>query len=320
MKLVTFVQSTTKEARLGVLTEDEECVIDVQGAQICRHKSTEPAFVSMQSLIESGPDGLDCLRTLIAVPEVENIYPLNEEIRLLAPLPVPIQIRDCLCFEDHLINAIDGRNRCTGAVRSAAQQRRIDLFRARPFWYKANRFAVTGTDTDVQWPSYSTFMDYELEMAAVIWRRGVDIPHEGARSHIFGFTVFNDFSARDTQDDEMATLGPSKSKDFDGANVFGPCIVTADEFDPSSARMVSMLNGVIQNEGNSSTMHYSFEDLVTFISQSETLYPGEILGSGTVGKGCGLELGVSLQSGDLVELEIEGIGTIRNRVITKENI
>jgi 2-keto-4-pentenoate hydratase/2-oxohepta-3-ene-1,7-dioic acid hydratase in catechol pathway len=190
-----------------------------------------------------------------------------------------------------------------------------EIFKLRPIYYKANRMAVTGPDTDVHWPAYSQLMDYELEMACVIGKAGRDIPREDARAHIFGFTIFNDFSARDTQGPEMESgLGPSKSKDFDGANALGPWIVTIDEFYPDNAAMTVRVNGEVRSVGNCGSMTVKFEDLIAFISTSETLHAGEILGSGTVGGGCGLEAGKLLADGDGIELEIEGIGVLRNRV------
>jgi 2-keto-4-pentenoate hydratase/2-oxohepta-3-ene-1,7-dioic acid hydratase in catechol pathway len=158
-------------------------------------------------------------------------------------------------------------------------------------------------------------MDYELELAAVIGKTGKNISKENAPSHIFGYTIFNDLSARDVQPDEMQARGPSRSKDFDGANVIGPCIVTADAFDPVNARMTSRINGETQGGGSVSSMDFSFSDLIAFISESETLHAGELLGSGTVGTGCGLETGRMLRSGDVVELEIDGIGILRTEVV-----
>lgn len=313
MKLVTFRTADHGEARLGAVVAGGG-VVDLQAAERRAAGAERPCFASMQQLIESGADGLDRARDLAGAAGSADTIP-SDRVTLLSPLPVPVQMRDCLCFEEHLVNAIDGRNAVAGVSRNPAQQKRIDLFRARPFWYKCNRFAVTGTGTQVRWPAYSSSMDYELEMAAVIGRKGIDIAKEDAASYIFGYTIFNDFSARDTQNDEMATLGPSKSKDFDNANVLGPCIVTADEFDPRNARMISRVNGEVQSEGHSSTMYWSFEDLIAFISQGETIHPGEVLGSGTVGGGCGLEHGRKLASGDEVDLEIEGIGRIRNTVV-----
>jgi 2-keto-4-pentenoate hydratase/2-oxohepta-3-ene-1,7-dioic acid hydratase in catechol pathway len=169
------------------------------------------------------------------------------------------------------------------------------------------------------WPPYSKLMDYELEMGCIIGRPGRDIRREDAASHIFGFTIFNDLSARDTQRLEMESgLGPSKSKDFDNANVLGPWIVTADDFAVYDAEMTVRVNGELRSAGSSSTMTYKFEDLISFISQHETLHAGEILCSGTVGGGCGLEAGRLLESGDLVELTIAGIGTLRSRIFASQ--
>ena len=152
-------------------------------------------------------------------------------------------------------------------------------------------------------------------MGMVLGRGGRNIPASTAADHIFGYTIFNDFSARDVQGPEMASLGPSKSKDFDGGNVFGPCIVTADEFDPADTGMSVRINGEVVSAGRSGTMHYSFAELIAYISQDETLHTGEIICSGTVGMGSGLETGRYLAHGDTVELSIDGIGTLRNRVL-----
>jgi 2-keto-4-pentenoate hydratase/2-oxohepta-3-ene-1,7-dioic acid hydratase in catechol pathway len=315
VKLATFVPVAGGAPKIGVLAATGGALVDLAAAHAGRGGGHSPELASMQALIESGQAGLDLVKDLAAA--TTHLVPLDD-VRLLAPLPVPVQVRDCMCFEGHLLGSIDASMRMSGANEpSARHQAMRDAFYQRPIYYKANRFAVTGTDTDVVWPAYSQVMDYELEMGCVLGRRGRDIPVSEARDYIFGFTIFNDFSARDTQGQEMlSSLGPSKSKDFDNANAMGPWIVTADEFDPYSARMIVRINGEVQSEGSSSTMTYSFEDLIAFISTSETLHPGEILGSGTVGGGCGLEQGRMLQDGDTVELEIEGIGILKNRVFS----
>jgi 2-keto-4-pentenoate hydratase/2-oxohepta-3-ene-1,7-dioic acid hydratase in catechol pathway len=160
-------------------------------------------------------------------------------------------------------------------------------------------------------------MDYELELACVIGTGGHDIAREGAARHIFGFTIFNHASARDAQLIEMGgQLGPAKGKDFDTGNVFGPWIVTPDELgDPHALEMVARINGEEWSRGNSASMHHRFEDMIGFVSRSETLHPGEILGSGTVGSGCGPEQGRYLSDGDVVEVEVEGIGVPPNRFV-----
>jgi len=312
MKLVTF--KSHDGARLGALVNSEKAILDVQAAQIRTAGTSHPALTSMQALIEADVQGLDLVKSLVSNHAASEVVPYAEDV-LLPPL-IPVQMRDCLGFFQHIKNSMERHQAAQGLSETVAKSGLIELFWKRPFWYKCNRMATVGTGTIVHWPAYSKLMDYEMEMGAIIWRRGVNIRKEDASKHIFGYTVFNDFSARDVQADEMRTLGPAKSKDFDGANVLGPCIVTADEFDFNAAKMISKINGEIQNEGQASSINYTFEDMIAFMTQSETIYPGEMIGSGTVGGGCGLEAGRLLQSGDVVELEITGIGKIRNQVIS----
>ena len=143
------------------------------------------------------------------------------------------------------------------------------------------------------------------------------VPRERAREHIAGYTVFNDFSARDAQMREMAgRLGPAKGKDFDTGNAMGPFLVTTDEVpDPYALTMVARVNGEEWSRGRSGEMHHRFEDIIAHVSRDETLHPGEFIGSGTVGNGCGLELDRWIAPGDVVELEVEGLGVLRNRVV-----
>ncbi len=186
-----------------------------------------------------------------------------------------------------------------------------------PVYYNSSRMDCCGTGTEIEWPKYSKIWDYELEWAAIIGKKGKNIHKDNASDYIFGYTVFNDFSARDEQLRVVgAKLGPGKGKDFDNSNVFGPCIVTADEFkNPYDLELIAKVNGEIWSQGNTKTMHHKFADIISYISQSETIHAGEVLGSGTVGTGCGLEPFMLLKSGDVVELTIEKIGTISNKVI-----
>ncbi|HEY0816118.1 MAG TPA: fumarylacetoacetate hydrolase family protein [Pseudonocardia sp.] len=150
-----------------------------------------------------------------------------------------------------------------------------------------------------------------------IGRSGLDIPRDSALEHVFGYTIFNDFSARDAQFAEVGGgLGPAKGKDFKGGNALGPWIVTADEIpNPYELEMVVRVNGEERGRGNSASMHWRFEDLIARVSDCEELRAGEFLASGTVGNGSGLEIGRFLEHEDVVELEIERIGTLRNRVL-----
>lgn len=285
------------------------------------------AFASMQSLIEAGPSAWDQARALLRDATAKHCHS-GDNCRLLAPLPRPPQIRDFMCFEKHVIQAFGAAFRMRARRASTPAERDALLAQAdgyrpppvwyeRPLYYKANRFSISGPGDDIRWPAYSRIMDYECELACIVGREGVDIPRDQARSHVFGYTIFNDFSARDAQGAEMpGGLGPAKGKDFDGANAFGPCIVTADEIaDPYSLPMIVRVNGEERSRGSSSTMHWKFEDAIAYVSQGETLHAGEILASGTVGDGCGLESLTFLEDGDKVELEIPPIGILANRVV-----
>jgi 2-keto-4-pentenoate hydratase/2-oxohepta-3-ene-1,7-dioic acid hydratase in catechol pathway len=302
MKLVTF-ELEAGAPRVGALFADDERVADLSGAG--------PALASMQALVESGERGLDLARRALSAAESGAARShARRDVRLLAPLPRPPLMRDFLCFEAHLANALKQ------AARGGAPQAIPKIWYEIPLYYTCNPLAVVGPDADVPWPAYATLMDYELEFAAVIGRRGSNIPRERAREHIFGFTIFDDFSARDEQFREMAgNLGPGKGKDFDGSNALGPCIVTADAIDPYALTMVARVNGEEWSRGHSSAMHHRFEDCIARVTRSGTIHPGEVIGSGTVGTGCGLEQGRFLQPGDVVELEVEGIGILRNRLV-----
>jgi 2-keto-4-pentenoate hydratase/2-oxohepta-3-ene-1,7-dioic acid hydratase in catechol pathway len=323
MKLVTFVRDGAET--LGAILGPGE-LLDLGRAARAAGGDTG-AFASMLALIEAGPAAWRRARSLVeAPPDVARLA--AGECRLLAPLPRPPQVRDFMCFEKHVLQAFGAAYRMRAAraqsqeerealLAQAAAYRLPDAWYQQPLYYKANRFAVSGPGDDIVWPSYSRLMDYECELACVIGPGGRDIPVARARSHIFGFTIFNDFSARDAQAVEMAGgLGPAKGKDFDGANALGPCIVTLDEVgDPYALEMVVRVNGEERSRGHSGDMHWKFEDMIAHASRGETLYPGEILGSGTVGDGCGLEHLRFLEAGDTVEIEIAPIGVLRNRVL-----
>jgi 2-keto-4-pentenoate hydratase/2-oxohepta-3-ene-1,7-dioic acid hydratase in catechol pathway len=310
MKLATFVGRNDAPA-IGVVDPARNAVLDLAAAARLLGQGPVAAFADMLALIDAGPAGLDQAR------RVATAWPGEAEIklaglRLLAPLPVPRQMRDCLVFEDHLKNGFVQAEKRTGLKQTIP-----DVWYRQPIYYKANRFSVAGPETDVVWPRYSQLMDFELELACVIGRTAKDISPERAMEHIFGFTIFNDFSARDAQFAEMlGRLGPAKGKDFDGGNVLGPWIVTLDEIgDPHALKMEVRVNGERWGGGNSGAMHHKFPAILAHISNCETLHAGEVIGSGTVGTGSGNEMGRYLKSGDVVELEIEKIGVLRNRVV-----
>jgi 2-keto-4-pentenoate hydratase/2-oxohepta-3-ene-1,7-dioic acid hydratase in catechol pathway len=283
-----------------------------------------PLVHSMQAIIENEPRALELITTLVARNRGDHVI-RAAEVRFLAPLPVPNSIRDFANFELHCLQALENSMRTRAAsqpdpeaayrsYRASGNYALPPIWYQRPFYFKGNRRTCSGHESTIQWPRFTELMDYELEFAAIIGRQGVDIAHEQAREHIFGYTIFNDFSARDEQvRDQQFRLGPSKGKDFDTGNAMGPWIVTRNELtDPYSLSMAVRVNGELRGSGSSHDMQHSFEDCIAFVSRDETLYPGDVFGSGTVGNGCGFESGRYLEPGDVVELEISGLGTLRN--------
>jgi fumarylacetoacetate (FAA) hydrolase len=221
-------------------------------------------------------------------------YPLAD-VTLLAPIPRPPSIRDFFAFERHVATARANRG-------SQVPKEWYEF----PVFYFTNPAAVYGPGADISYPEGTKELDYELEAAAVI----------GADQRIAGFTVLNDWSARDIQRKEMRVgLGPAKAKDF--ATSMGPVLVTPDEFDGTAARMSATVNGEQRSLGNLADIHYSWQEILGHAARNTRLCPGDVIGSGTVGTGCILEHddGRWLTRGDVVELEIEGIGTLRNRIV-----
>jgi 2-keto-4-pentenoate hydratase/2-oxohepta-3-ene-1,7-dioic acid hydratase in catechol pathway len=327
VKLVTFTHDGSPP-RSGALIDDGITVVDLFHASASMVSSgvEDARLASVQAMIDAGDGALDAAYSAVSVAR-PSAKLRAADIMLQAPVPLPIQMRDCLCFEGHLLAAFPNLRRIYAdqfddpAEKLAEFERKGTLtvpqvFYEQPMYYKANRFSVIGAGQDVIWPHYSKLLDFELEFGVYIKNRCKDVSVATARDHIFGYTIFNDFTARDAQIGEMGGLGPAKAKDFDTANAMGPCLVTADELtDPYNLRMVARVNGEEWTRANSRSMHWSFEQVIAHVTRSETLYPGEFLGSGTVEGGCGLELMRFLSPGDVVELEIEGIGTLRNRLV-----
>lgn len=263
-----------------------------------------PMLTSSLQLIEGGP-GLweQVARVAAAAPDHCVLDEGVEGFRWLCPLDRLASLRDFLAFEDHVKRGAERRGTEVPAYWYEA-----------PVYYKGNHRAILGPDEPCDWPPYSQQRDFELELALVVGRRGRDIPAADARAHIFGFTVMNDFSARDVQAREMtAWLGPAKGKDF--ATALGPCIVTADELGSEpDLEMSCRVNGEEWGRARSSDMHWRWAEVVAYVSAGEDVFPGDVYGSGTPGGCCGLDLGRTLAPGDVVELEIERIGILRNEV------
>jgi 2-keto-4-pentenoate hydratase/2-oxohepta-3-ene-1,7-dioic acid hydratase in catechol pathway len=305
-------------ARLVVVQPERECVIDLATAEYQRllgtgaskeaaRRLTSALYPgSMSAAIAEGSTFLAAAaRTASSSVEDGSALLPFEEIQWLPPLDPPV-MRDCLAFEQHLRNTFRENLVPPQAVPQHYQM---------PLYYKGNPLTLIGHEQEVPWPDYTQNMDYELELGFVIGRAGKDLTPEQAQAFLFGVTIFNDFSARDIQVQEMmGLLGPAKGKDF--ATALGPWITTMDELDAHNLMMVARVNGEEWSRGSSSTMMWQVEEIIAYISKAEGVLPGELIGSGTVGFGCGMELGKLLQPGDVVELEIEGIGVLRNRIGT----
>jgi 2-keto-4-pentenoate hydratase/2-oxohepta-3-ene-1,7-dioic acid hydratase in catechol pathway len=318
MKLVTFLNKNN-ESRIGWLQADG--VVDMNLA----HPSLP---TEMLKFIDSH----EAFRAIIdSLGDTKAHYAL-EDIKLLAPLPNPRSFRDFIGFEQHMLNATKTFGHNVG-----------EIWYEIPIFYFTNHQAIYGTNDDIPKPKAETRLDMEIELAVVIGKKGTSIKAENAEDYIFGYTVFNDWSARAIQKREGGgpPLGPAKGKDF--ANSIGPCIVTKDEMEqyrctitkenfPGHLRfptgnlarfdvkMNAKINNQIITEGNYKTVFWAFPEQIERASENEvTLYPGDMLGSGTVGWGSLIENNFSvhrpLEPGDVVEMEIEGVGILRNTVV-----
>jgi 2-keto-4-pentenoate hydratase/2-oxohepta-3-ene-1,7-dioic acid hydratase in catechol pathway len=267
----------------------------------------------MRAFLEAGPSAMATARETIAFREESGVRqgPNGEtlvyepvQVKLLAPLPNPASVRDFYAFEAHVKKGFEKRGEPMPA----------EWYQI-PVYYKSGHHNIIGTDQDVKWPSFTQKFDYELELAAIIGKKGSNIPADRAVEYVAGFCVMNDFSARDIQRQEMKVrLGPAKGKDW--CTALGPYLVTPDEIeDPYNLHMTARINGELWSEGNSNSMYWKFEQMIEFLSKDDTICPGDVIGSGTVGTGCGLELDRWLKRGDVMELEIEKIGVLRNRVV-----
>jgi len=327
MKFVTFEVKTAigTVQRIGVLRDHR--IIDLHATycsylrdvrRIYRWRDVAQTLVPTEMLkfIEAGEISMDAARVALDYLENEGYPALSgngekfvyqtSEVKLLAPVPRPLSVRDCSAFLQHTMNA---------RARSGAPPELPEVYYEIPAHYRTSSTDVIGPDEPILWPSYSEKLDYELEVALCIGKEGVNISEGIAEEYIFGYTIFNDISARDFQRREMELkLGPTKAKSFQNSNVMGPCLVTSDEIDASNLRMTARINGEVWSEGNTRDMHFTFAQLVSYISKDDTLYPGEFIASGTVGFGCGMELDRWINPGDVIELEVDGIGILKNRV------
>jgi 2-keto-4-pentenoate hydratase/2-oxohepta-3-ene-1,7-dioic acid hydratase in catechol pathway len=232
------------------------------------------------------------------------------DVVLLPPVPRPPSIRDFMAFEEHVVTA------------SAAIGLEVDpLWYSQPVFYFTNPASLLGAHADVAVPPGSQALDYELEIAAVVGREGRDLAPAEATDHIAGYVLFCDWSARDLQGTEMKlNLGPAKGKDF--ASSCGPWMLTPDELPPGAA-MAASVNDRPCSAGRLDTLYWSFAEMIAYASRGTRVVPGDLIGSGTVGTGCLLELsrvhGAEaypwLRAGDRVHLEADGLGAIDAGVV-----
>ncbi len=323
MKLCSFLVKTPVGAftRVGALRELQ--LVDLNMAYVRYledQKEAQPYRLAqaqvpaaMLELLEGGPSAMAGARRALDYacalgdrtegPRGETIFYAAGAVRVIAPLPNPASLRDFIAFENHI----------AATSKKRGQPIPPEWYKA-PVYYKGNHRTIIGPDEELPWPLETAKLDYELELACVIGRQGRDIPEQAAPDYIAGYTIMNDFSARDVQFQEMACrLGPAKGKDF--ATAIGPCLVTPDEVPQlDDLTMIARVNGEEWSRGRFGTIHWSFSQMIAHVSRGEAIYPGDLFGSGTVGGGCGLELDRFLQPGDVVELEIQPIGVLRTRV------
>lgn len=347
MRLITFRSKSSDRSRegpaeeIGALTDGDQRLVRLQAAEQLRRGRTDPQLASMIAFLEGGVEARETALAALdfaATRRPEGATLERRTVELLSPVPRPESIRDFMSFEQHAINCLRRLSmpRWRGVLdewiegvlgRKATLAHRMNrAWYERPLYYKGNRHSVVGDGATIAIPSFTKRLDWELEWGIFLCKLGRDIPAGKAREYIGGYTIFNDFSARDIQAQEMAgRLGPAKGKDFDGGNAIGPALVTPDEVpDPYNLAMHARINSVEVSYGHTKGMRWSFEEMIAYVSRSETLYPGEFFGSGTgtipeSGKNrrcCGLEMGRYLKAGDSVELEVERIGTLTNSIVS----
>jgi fumarylacetoacetate (FAA) hydrolase len=323
VKLISFYPNRNTDESLVAGVLHAGWAVDLSQAAVEAGLDWGGADLDLGEMLQNELVDLDVFRELSAwafaqgEPRQHNGVPLAwplADVDLGPPIPLPASVRDFYAFEQH--------------VKAARARRGLDMI---PEWYEfpvfyfSNHNAIVGPDALVPRPRSSRELDFELEIACVIGREGIDIAAADAEDYILGFTIMNDWSARDIQRREMKLfMGPHKGRDF--ATSLGPSIVTLDELADRALgdgrydlRMRARVNGREVSDGNFRDIHFTFGQMIERASADTWLLPGDVLGSGTVGTGCILELGPEnvpwLEPGDLVELEIERLGVLRNGIV-----
>jgi len=306
MKLFNYALPDYAEVRLGLAIGGQ--LYDAM--KLAAGRQAVP--FSVDDALRDWPASFEELENLQKRPNTDALLE-ESEIHFLPPLLRPANFRDFYAFERH--------------VKTARALRNLDVvaeWYEIPVFYFSNPHALYGHKAFIQKPAATSELDFELEVGCIIGRRGRNIKAENATGYIAGYCVLNDWSARDLQRREMRVgLGPAKGKDF--ATGLGPFLVTADELKGKEKdkgydlRMTARKNGQLISDGNWSEIHYSFGEMIARASQDADLHAGDLLGSGTVGSGCILELRPEntngwLEPGDTITLEIEGLGVLEQKV------
>ncbi len=323
MRLVSFAAtglSTGAGRAVGALEDERVLALGQAAVLLGRPRADAALLATLETMLESWPERLELARdvareagTPVGAKATAVAWKAFESLTVLPPVAHPPTLRDAYCFEEH--------------VKNARARRGLPVppeWYEMPIFYYSNAGALVGHRNAVRKPHWTEMLDYELELAWVISTKARDIRVEEWRSVVAGFTILNDWSARDVQRREMAVgLGPAKGKDF--ATSAGPALVTLDEFegawegDRLRLEMTASVNGTTLSRGNSVAMRYTFGEVIARASQDVYLFPGDLFGSGTVGSGCLLELGTDvhrwLRPGDEVTLSIERLGALTNSII-----
>ncbi len=332
MKVVTYIHyhDLGVSKRLGILMDDNKildpnfvfaCDFEREGRYNYRERADHHCPSSLHALLTLKENPLEILHTALGLniflekvgqPTLRDgtkylIDLSTANIALDAPLDKIETYRDFYAHEKHVETGFKKRG-----------EKIPDAWYEIPAYYKGATAGFIGHGAEILWPSYTDILDYELELGMVIGHDGYNIREKEAHKHIFGFTILNDISARDIQRKEMQIrLGPAKGKDF--CSIIGPVITTIDEFDSAEPDllMTAKVNGVEWSRGQSGDSNFTWAEMIAHVSRDEWVRSADLFGSGTVGTGCGLELDKWIKPGDILELEIEGIGKLINKVGSK---
>lgn len=328
MKFVSFLNNQDEE-RLGFVTDQKVC--DLQEASRAM-KLTMPS--TMHNFLKDSETNLALARKIEKAVQVNEISVGTAEVKkMLAPVPHPGSCRDAYAFRNHV-----------SAMRRNRGVEMIPEFDQFPVFYFTNHNSIIGEGDVTVHEDHLHKLDFELESAIVIGKGGKDVESKDANKHIFGYTIMNDLSARHLQMEEMKlNLGPAKGKDF--ATAIGPWLVTPDELEKYriqceegnrfDLQMTAKHNGKLISDGNMKSMVWTYEEILERVSYGVEIYPGDVIGSGTVGTGCYAELNGTaalkakengedftptwLEDGDDIELEITGLGCLKNRIVKTES-